>query len=111
MSGRVDSNLTPAVPLGDEFVLEEGLEVACDEHVHVDPHAAVVPDDKQTDKVAVDPCLLVVELQKFARFHGCALGQGGNIDDTDRERLGIAFKIFAHNGVLAQVAVGPEDET
>ena len=57
--GRKD--VTPAVPLRDEFVLEKGFEVACDEHVHVDPHAAMVPDDKQPDEITVDPCFLVVQ--------------------------------------------------
>lgn len=54
------NDVTPAVPLRDEFVFEEGCKVARDEHVHVDPHAAIVPDDEQPDEVTIDPCFLVV---------------------------------------------------
>lgn len=91
-------------------MLEERFKVTCDEHVHVDPHAAVVPDDEQTDEVTVDPRFLVVESKQFACFHSCALGESGNIDDTERERLGVALQVLFHDRVLAEVAVRPEDE-
>ena len=106
--GRKD--VTPAVPLRDEFVLHQRFEVACDEHVHVDPHAAIVPDDKQTDEVTVDPRFLVVQLKQLARLHCCARGEGWDIGDTERERVGITLKVLAHDRALAQVVVRPEDE-
>lgn len=106
--GRDD--VTPTVPLRDEFVFEEGFEVACDEHVHVNPHTTVMPDDEQTDEVTVDPCFLVVQLKKLACFHSCALGEGGDINDTEGERLGETLEVSLHDRVLTQVTVGPEDE-
>lgn len=76
------NNVTPAIPLCDEFVLEKRLEITCEKHIHVDPHATVMPDDKQTNKVAIDPRLLVVQLKKLACLHSRTLGECGDVSDT-----------------------------
>ena len=102
---RGRNDVTPAVPLRDELVLNERLKIACDEHVHINPHAAVVPDDEQTHEVTVDPCFFVVQPKQSASFHSCALGESGNINDTERERVWITLEVFLHNRVAAQIAV------
>lgn len=88
-------------------MLEEGLEVARDEHVHVYPYTSVRPYDQQTHEVPVHPCFLVVQIEEFAPVHSRPLSERGDVDDAKRERIGEQLQVLLYDLVLAQVSVRP----
>ena len=100
---------TVAVPLGHEFVFEEGCEVPGEERVHVDPYTAIRPYDQQPNQIPVQPCLLIIRIQQVAPIERRSSCQLLDISHMQLERIWEQSEVLPEDRVNAQVPIGPHD--
>ena len=91
-------------------MLEQWVQTARQERVHVDPDPTVCPEEEEADEVAVDPRLGVLLLEERAALQRGAKRELRDVHDAQGERLGVSPDIRLQNIVRTEVPVGPHGQ-
>lgn len=89
------------------------MEVAREQHVHVHPHAAVVVEHEEAERVPVDPRAFVVQPGRVEQpVNLSPAGERGHVDLADLKVAGPLLEVWCNVVALGQClcAVCPEDE-
>ena len=106
--------LTITIPLHDPLALKQRLDVACEDHVHVDPHAAVLVQREKAHDVSIDPRAAVKDAAHLVQdaFDLGTLGEDSGLKLAHLDMVGPVLREFtqARTAHKLLLAVRPEDE-